>query len=399
MAAKDTLGRRGEQLAASYLEGCGYTIADRNWRCPQGEIDIVAWHGHELVFVEVKTRSSVAFGHPLEAITAVKLARLRRLAAAWCEAHPGPHDVVRIDGIAVIAPRGDPLNDVVRTEQGYIYTITTGTLLAPVQKVTIRDRTRPATVSQTFAMTEIHGSPDFIRNITNIISSVKVDGVNSTQTVKDDSLKPFVESASTSGSTLFTSGSDLIAWGQDRLIRGKNVALRIASFTIDPRSLPSNRRADIQGLVPGDRIQITGLPSAQLGFSTLDAWVIGGAENHGPSTSKFTFYISPTLPRTAVFDTEDDRYMADGVLYLSANVNASATSLSIATYDPITRFTTSGADFPIDVIVGAEQMRATGCSAATPQVMTVVRGVNGTTAATHTAGDLLDLAEESLIAF
>jgi putative endonuclease len=109
MAANDTLGRRGEQLAASYLEGHGYTIVDRNWRCPQGEIDLVARDGPELVFVEVKTRSSVAFGHPLEAITAVKLARLWRLAAAWCEAHPGQHDAVRIDGIAVIAPRGGPV--------------------------------------------------------------------------------------------------------------------------------------------------------------------------------------------------------------------------------------------------------------------------------------------------
>jgi len=109
MAAKDALGRRGEQLAASYLEGRGYTLIDRNWRCPQGEIDIVARDAGELVFVEVKTRSSVAFGHPLEAITAVKLARLRRLAAAWCDAHPGPHDSVRIDGLAVIAPRGGPV--------------------------------------------------------------------------------------------------------------------------------------------------------------------------------------------------------------------------------------------------------------------------------------------------
>ena len=77
---------------------------DRNWRCPQGEIDLVARDGAELVFVEVKTRSSVAFGHPLEAITATKLARLRRLAAAWCEAHPGNHDRIRIDAVGIIVP-------------------------------------------------------------------------------------------------------------------------------------------------------------------------------------------------------------------------------------------------------------------------------------------------------
>ncbi|WP_349897324.1 YraN family protein [Parafrigoribacterium soli] len=106
MAAKDVLGSRGEELAAAFLGGEGYIILDRNWRCPQGEIDIVAFDGAETVFIEVKTRSSVAFGHPLEAITVQKLARLRRLAAAWCEAHPGNHDRIRIDAIAVVVPRG-----------------------------------------------------------------------------------------------------------------------------------------------------------------------------------------------------------------------------------------------------------------------------------------------------
>jgi putative endonuclease len=106
MAAKDALGRRGEAIAARHLVSRGLQIVDRNWRCSQGEIDLVARDGSELVFVEVKTRSSVAFGHPLEAITAVKLARLRRLATAWCGAHPGVHDRVRIDAIGVIAPLG-----------------------------------------------------------------------------------------------------------------------------------------------------------------------------------------------------------------------------------------------------------------------------------------------------
>jgi putative endonuclease len=104
MAAKDDLGRRGEQAAADYLAGRGMQVVDRNWRCAQGEIDLVARDGAELVFVEVKTRSGTGFGHPLEAITVDKLARLRRLAAAWCAAHPGPHGLIRIDAVAVLAP-------------------------------------------------------------------------------------------------------------------------------------------------------------------------------------------------------------------------------------------------------------------------------------------------------
>ena len=107
MAAKDELGMRGERLAERHLVRSGLTLLDRNWRCPQGEIDLVLRDGDEVVFVEVKTRTSVAFGHPLEAITAAKLARLRRLAGAWCEAHPGAGRI-RIDAVAVIAPRDLP---------------------------------------------------------------------------------------------------------------------------------------------------------------------------------------------------------------------------------------------------------------------------------------------------
>ena len=104
MAAKDDLGKKGEALAADFLTDAGMQVVERNWRCSQGEIDLVVRDGDELVFVEVKTRSGLGYGHPLEAITVAKLARLRRLAAAWCAAHPGPHGLVRIDAVAVVAP-------------------------------------------------------------------------------------------------------------------------------------------------------------------------------------------------------------------------------------------------------------------------------------------------------
>jgi putative endonuclease len=106
MAQKDELGRRGEDLAARYLEDAGYRLIERNWRCRQGEIDIIARTADTLIFVEVKTRSSVAFGHPFEAITATKLARLRRLAGAWCAERSVGVARIRLDAIAVIVQRG-----------------------------------------------------------------------------------------------------------------------------------------------------------------------------------------------------------------------------------------------------------------------------------------------------
>jgi putative endonuclease len=115
VARKDELGRQGEEYAAQYLTDAGYRIVARNWRCPQGEIDLVTSHGDEIVFVEVKTRSSLRFGHPFEAITVAKLARLRRLAAAWCEAASESSgglraSRIRIDVVGVIAaPRQEPI--------------------------------------------------------------------------------------------------------------------------------------------------------------------------------------------------------------------------------------------------------------------------------------------------
>ncbi|MET1042969.1 MAG: YraN family protein [Microbacteriaceae bacterium] len=105
MAQKDLLGKAGEELVARFLERAGYTVLERNWHCRHGEIDLIVRDGAEVAFVEVKTRRSVAYGHPFEAISPAKMARLRRLAAAWCEGHPGAHGI-RIDAVAVLWPRG-----------------------------------------------------------------------------------------------------------------------------------------------------------------------------------------------------------------------------------------------------------------------------------------------------
>ncbi|WP_323958611.1 YraN family protein [Arthrobacter sp. JZ12] len=102
MKTKDELGRRGEDLAARFLEDAGLRIIDRNWRCPIGEIDLVAVDGATLVVVEVKTRSSENFGHPLEAITPGKLERLYLLASRWARAHDLRFSGFRVDAVAIV---------------------------------------------------------------------------------------------------------------------------------------------------------------------------------------------------------------------------------------------------------------------------------------------------------
>jgi len=108
MAAKDELGALGERIAAQMLQAEGLEILDRNWRCRDGELDIVARDGEAIAFVEVKTRSGTGFGHPAEAVHPAKLLRLRRLAARWLSEHGTHAGQVRIDVVAVLRRRGRP---------------------------------------------------------------------------------------------------------------------------------------------------------------------------------------------------------------------------------------------------------------------------------------------------
>jgi putative endonuclease len=102
MRAKDVLGRDGEQAAVSYLESHGFRILDRNWRCADGEVDIVAVERQTFVVCEVKTRSGTRYGTPLEAVGRVKRARLRKLAVRWLIAHGVRFDQIRIDVIGLL---------------------------------------------------------------------------------------------------------------------------------------------------------------------------------------------------------------------------------------------------------------------------------------------------------
>lgn len=102
----------GEELAVRHLTGLGWQILQRNWRCPAGEVDIVALEpGREpvVVFVEVKCRRSLRYGEPLEAITHAKVHKLRELALHWLRAQQQPVPHFRIDGIGVLLPHdGQP---------------------------------------------------------------------------------------------------------------------------------------------------------------------------------------------------------------------------------------------------------------------------------------------------
>ena len=99
---RQALGRAGEDAAVAWYEENGYEVVARNWQCRLGEIDIIARRVRTVVFCEVKTRTSTAFGAPVEAITREKRDRLRRLAARWLADQSTPVREIRFDVVSVL---------------------------------------------------------------------------------------------------------------------------------------------------------------------------------------------------------------------------------------------------------------------------------------------------------
>ena len=102
------LGQYGERLAERHLVEAGLVVLDRNWRCREGEIDLVLRDGDVLVVCEVKTRSTLDRGTPHEAVGPTKLERLLRLAMRWQAERGVRVPEVRVDLVAVLRPRRGP---------------------------------------------------------------------------------------------------------------------------------------------------------------------------------------------------------------------------------------------------------------------------------------------------
>lgn len=104
-AGRQRLGHWGEDKAAAWYLERGWTVLDRNWRGAGGELDLVVGRDGTVVFCEVKTRSSTAYGHPAEAVDRRKQQRIRSLAVQWLRQHHEPAETLRFDVACVLRGR------------------------------------------------------------------------------------------------------------------------------------------------------------------------------------------------------------------------------------------------------------------------------------------------------
>jgi len=292
----------------------------------------------------------------------------------------------------------DAINTIIRTEQGYIDCVTTGTSTAPTQTIRVRARNRPATVSYSFdAQLELSSEPDLVRDSTNLIWSDNVTGANgSSQVVTQPALQSRAGSNNSSDTVAVYQPSDLYEFGTDRLWRGQNVALRPTSITINNTTCPTDRSADLLAMVPGDRIQITNINSTATGFSTWDGWLLDKAQHHttGPTGQDlFTLYLQPCQPATGIYDT--DLYANGGNNTISTMLTNVATSMLCTSSDGVTLFETSAVNYYL--LVDSEVVKVTACSApvAGVQTLTITRAQFSTAAASHAVGTAPEVYADS----
>lgn len=271
----------------------------------------------------------------------------------------------------------DVYNDIVRSEAGHLFCRTTGMVTSPVEQIQVRARDRPTNPAAVFDMTlEADGRPTFIRDRTNVARQTEVSGPTTSVTVTDTTITGRYIAAGTSEQVLYTSAEDLREWGQDRLYRGRNVAVRAQTFTIDAMTTPTDRSADLLALVPGDRIQLANVPTATLGFASWDGWLLGATESHSVSSHRFTFTLAPTIAAPAVYDT--DLYANDGDVTLAAACTATDTTLTVTSATG--QFMSTETPYTCKLGTAGEQITVTAVSGNT---LTVSRGANGTTAIAH----------------
>ena len=101
MAKHNETGTKGEQIAENFLLNLKYEVIARNWRFGKKEVDCIVRKNDTIVFVEVKTRSSLTFGFPEESVTSQKQQYLKAAAEAWLEANPIPDGYIRFDVISI----------------------------------------------------------------------------------------------------------------------------------------------------------------------------------------------------------------------------------------------------------------------------------------------------------
>lgn len=227
-------------------------------------------------------------------------------------------------------------------------------------------------------------------------------------TVTDAALAAQIGNQSASISCALVDADELLAFAQDRLLATKAVRLQVTAASVDvstasqapnpnasPNPLVWTLWPYLLALAPGARVRLTNLPASRLGYTTRDAYVIGGGERHTTKGSVWALTLIPAddPAEARIGDTGDvyDRIPGDAI-QLNAGVSASALSMSVKF--PRVGLSTSAGDYPLDLDINGERVTVASAPAgsASPQTVTLAaRGAGGTVARAHGVNEAVDV--------
>lgn len=268
-----------------------------------------------------------------------------------------------------------------------------------VVKIRKKDATRSATVALTLdAEADLAGAPVLLREIgrraATALASNSVKSVSAT-----DSTAPATAGAArVEVSATVQNDGDLYAVASDAIAKTRDQSLRVSQVTFDLWTASTDLYASWFATVPGSRVRVSNLPSTYLGVTYMDGYVAGWTERPMVSGYPVTLDLEPVPYNEAVWDTARFGW-GDGVCTASS-LTSSGTSATL-TWTGGLSMSTSAGDYPMDININGERCTISSAPAgsASPQTVTIVRGVAPTVARAHSAGDTVEVWDVGRWAF
>lgn len=300
----------------------------------------------------------------------------------------------------------DVLAEIANSQSGLAYVAYSLTAPQPVTLIANRDNRDTAVDLTLDAEADLWGGPTLDRNVYDKVSAATAKNSTTSVTVTDSTLTGKYGSSTAEIQTVLSNTNMLTARAGDLIAQSKSSKLRISQVTFDLVTASNDLYSNWFGLAPGERVRITNLPSTYLGRTYLDGYVLGWTERPGITGYTVTLTLQPAdaPPEGKYDDTDYGRYAwADGAATVTGGTAVGSTSNGtlIITTPSGPCLTTAAGAYPLNLDWNGEVVTITSApaSSSSPQtVTTTARGVNGTVARPHSAGEAIDVATSARFA-
>lgn len=293
----------------------------------------------------------------------------------------------------------DVISDIANSQSGLAYVAYSLTDPQPVTLVANVDNRTAAVALTLDAQDDLSGGPTLDRNVLEKVAAATAKNSTDAVTVTDASLANRYGSATAEIQTVLASLNALAAVASDQIAQSKSSKLRLSQVTFDLATAANDLYSNWFGLAPGERVRVTNLPSAYFGVTQIDGYVLGWKERPRLDGYEVTLNLQPAdAPAQARYDdTVYGRFAwGDGKATVTGGtaIASTAPGTLIITTPTGPCLTTSAGAYPMQLDWNGEcvTIGAAPASSSSPQTVTITaRGVNGTVARNHSAGEPIEI--------